>query len=168
MLRPYRGVLPEIHPSVFVEESAQVIGDVKIGEGSSVWFNAVIRGDVHSIRIGRRTNIQDGSLLHVTRGEWPLILGDEITVGHGVTLHGCVIKDRCLIGMGAILLDGVQVGEECIIGAGALVTERTVIPPRSLALGLPAKMVRPLTEEEILGLRQSAERYADLAREYLP
>jgi carbonic anhydrase/acetyltransferase-like protein (isoleucine patch superfamily) len=167
MIRDYKGILPKIHPSVFVEETAQVIGDVEIGENSSVWFHAVIRGDVHYIRIGKRTNIQDGSLLHVTRVKWPLILGNEITIGHGVTLHGCVIKDRCLIGMKAVLLDGVQVGEESIVGAGALVTEGMVIPPRSLALGLPARVVRPLTDEEVAKIRQSAENYVLLAKDYL-
>jgi carbonic anhydrase/acetyltransferase-like protein (isoleucine patch superfamily) len=167
MIRDYRGVLPKIHPSVFVDESAQVIGDVEIGQDSSVWFQVVIRGDVHFIRIGKRTNIQDGSLLHVTRVKWPLILGNEITVGHGVTLHGCVVKDRCLIGMRATLLDGVQVGEESMIGAGALVTEDTIIPPRSLAFGSPAKVVRPLTDEEVARVRQSAENYVLLAKDYL-
>ncbi len=167
MIRDYKGVFPKIHPSVFVNESAQVIGNVEIGEDSSVWFHVLIRGDVHYIRIGKRTNIQDGSLLHVTRVKWPLILGNEITIGHGVTLHGCVIKDRCLIGMRAVLLDGAEVGEESIIGAGALVTEGTVIPPRSLAFGLPAKVVRSLTDEEVGKIRQSAENYVRLAKDYL-
>lgn len=166
MIRDYKGTLPKIHPSVFVEETAQVIGDVEIGEDSSVWFQVVVRGDVHFIRIGKRTNIQDSSLLHVTRVKWPLILGNEITIGHGVTLHGCVIKDRSLIGMRAVLLDGVEVGEESIIGAGALVTEGTVIPPRSLAFGLPAKVIRSLTGEEVAMIRQSAENYVLLARNY--
>lgn len=166
MIQDYQGIHPKIHPSVFVEESAQVIGNVEIGEDSSVWCHVVIRGDVHFIRIGRRTNIQDGSLLHVTRVKWPLILGDEITVGHGVTLHGCVVKDRCLIGMRAVLLDGVQVGEESMIGAGALVTEGTVIPPRSLVFGLPAKVVRNLTDEEVARVRQGAENYVLLAKNY--
>lgn len=166
MIQEYKGIRPKIHPSVFVEDSARVIGDVEIGEDSSVWFHVLIRGDVHSIRIGKRTNIQDGSLLHVTRIKFPLVLGDEITVGHGATLHGCVIKDRCLIGMRAVLLDGAQVGEESIIGAGALVTEGTIIPPRSLAYGLPARVVRPLTDEEVAKIRQSAENYVLLAREY--
>ncbi len=167
MIRDYKGVFPKIHPSVFVNESAQVIGNVEIGEDSSVWFHVLIRGDVHYVRIGKRTNIQDGSLLHVTRVKWPLILGNEITIGHGVTLHGCVIKDRCLIGMRAVLLDGAEVGEESIIGAGALVTEGMVIPPRSLAFGLPAKVVRSLTDEEVGKIRQSAENYVLLAKDYL-
>jgi carbonic anhydrase/acetyltransferase-like protein (isoleucine patch superfamily) len=167
MIRDYKGTLPKIHPSVFVDESAQVIGDVEIGEDSSVWFQVVIRGDVHFIRVGKRTNIQDGSLLHVTRVQWPLILGNEITVGHGVTLHGCRIKDCCLIGMRATLLDGVQVGEESMIGAGSLVTEGTIIPPRSLAFGSPAKVVRSLTDEEVAKIRQTAENYVLLAKDYL-
>ncbi len=167
MIQDYKGVFPKIHPSVFVSESAQIVGNVEIGEDSSVWFHVSIRGDVHYIRIGKKTNIQDGSLLHVTRVKWPLILGNEITIGHGVTLHGCVIKDRCLIGMRAVLLDGVEVGEDSIIGAGALVTEGTIIPPRSLAFGLPAKVVRSLTDEEVGKIRQSAENYVLLAKDYL-
>jgi carbonic anhydrase/acetyltransferase-like protein (isoleucine patch superfamily) len=167
MIQGYKGVFPKIHPSVFVNESAQIIGNVEIGEDSSVWFHVLIRGDVHYVRIGKRTNVQDGSLLHVTRVKWPLILGDEITVGHGVTLHGCVIRDRCLIGMRAVLLDGSEVGEESIIGAGALVTEGMIIPPRSLAFGLPAKVVRGLTDEEAAKIRQSAENYVLLSKDYL-
>ena len=167
MIRGYKGILPKIHPSVYVDESAQVIGDVEIGEDSSIWFHVLIRGDVHYIRIGKRTNVQDGSLLHVTRRQWPLILGNEITVGHGATLHGCVIKDRCLIGMRAVLLDGAEVGEESIIGAGALVTEGMIVPPHSMVFGLPAKVVRTLTDKEVAKIRQSAENYVLLAKDYL-
>ncbi len=167
MIRAYRGKNPRIHPSVFVDPSAQVIGDVEIGADSSVWFQVLIRGDVHYIRIGRRTNIQDGSLLHVTRETFPLILGDEITVGHGAMLHGCVIRDRCLIGMRAIILDGAQIGEECLVAAGALVTEGSEIPPRSLVMGLPARVVRPLAPDEVKKLRQSAENYVQLSKEYI-
>jgi gamma-carbonic anhydrase len=167
MIRDYKGVLPKIHSSVFVDDSSQVIGDVEIGAESSIWFHVLIRGDVHHIRIGNRTNIQDGCLLHVTRKLWPLILGNEITVGHGVTLHGCVIKDRCLIGMRATIMDGAEVGEDSIVGAGALVTEKTIIPPRSMVMGLPAKVVRSLTEQEIANIRQSTENYVQLAKDYL-
>ena len=162
----YKGIYPKLHQSVFVVESAILIGDVEIGEYSSVWFNAVIRGDVNYIRIGYRTNIQDLCMLHVTKDTHPLILGNEITVGHSVTLHGCTIKDRCLIGMGATILDGAVVGEDCIIGAGALVTEGSVIPPGTLAIGLPAKPKRDLTDAERARIKQSAQNYIDYARTY--
>ena len=166
LIKPYKGVHPKIHPTVFVVETAVIIGDVEIGEYSSIWFNAVVRGDVHYIRIGDRTNIQDLCMLHVTKDTHPLILGNDITVGHSVTLHGCTIKDRCLIGMGTTILDGAVVGEDCIIGAGALVTEGAVIPPGTLAVGMPAKPKRDLTEKEIARIRQSAQNYIDYARTY--
>ncbi len=162
----YKGIYPKLHQSVFVVESAIIIGDVEIGEYSSVWFNAVIRGDVNYIRIGYRTNIQDLCMLHVTKDTHPLILGNEITVGHSVTLHGCTIKDRCLIGMGATILDAAVVGEDCIIGAGALVTEGSVIPPGTLAMGVPAKPRRDLTDAERARIKQSAQNYIDYARTY--
>ena len=163
---PYKGIYPRLHQSVFVVESAIIIGDVEIGEYSSVWFNAVIRGDVNYIRIGYRTNIQDLCMLHVTKDTNPLILGNEIKVGHSVTLHGCTIKDRCLIGMGATILDAAVVGEDCIIGAGALVTEGSVIPPGTLAIGFPAKPRRDLTDAERARIKQSAQNYIDYARTY--
>lgn len=166
LIKPYKGIHPKIHPTVFIVESAVIIGDVEIGEYSSIWFNAVVRGDVHYIRIGDRTNIQDLCMLHVTKDTHPLILGNDITVGHSVTLHGCTIKDRCLIGMGTTILDGAVVGEDCIIGAGALVTEGAVIPPGTLAIGMPAKPKRDLTEKEIARIRQSAQNYIDYARTY--
>ena len=162
----YKGIYPRLHQSVFIVESAIIIGDVEIGEYSSVWFNAVIRGDVNYIRIGYRTNIQDLCMLHVTKDTHPLILGNEITVGHSVTLHGCTIKDRCLIGMGATILDAAVVGEDCIIGAGALVTEGSVIPPGTLAMGVPAKPRRDLTYAERAMIKQSAQNYIDYARTY--
>ena len=162
----YKGIYPKLHQSVFIVESAIIIGDVEIGEYSSVWFNAVIRGDVNYIRIGYRTNIQDLCMLHVTKDTRPLILGNEITVGHSVTLHGCTIKDRCLIGMGATILDGAVVGEDCIIGAGALVTEGSVIPPGTLAIGFPAKPRRDLTDAEKARIKQSAQNYIDYAQTY--
>ena len=162
----YKGIYPKIHESVFIVESAIIIGDTEIGEYSTVWFNAVIRGDVNYIRIGSRTNIQDLCMLHVTKNTHPLILGNEITVGHSVTLHGCTIKDRCLIGMGATILDGAVVGEDCIIGAGALVTEGAVIPPGTLAIGFPAKPKRDLTDAEKARIKQSAQNYIDYARTY--
>jgi len=166
LIKPYKGIHPKLHPTVFVVETAVIIGDVEIGEYSSIWFNAVVRGDVHYIRIGDRTNIQDLCMLHVTKDTHPLILGNDITVGHSVTLHGCTIKDRCLIGMGTTILDGAVVGEDCIIGAGALVTEGAVIPPGTLAIGMPAKPKRDLTEKEIARIRQSAQNYIDYARTY--
>ena len=166
LIKPYKGIHPKIHPTVFVVETAVIIGDVEIGEYSSIWFNAVVRGDVHYIRIGDRTNIQDLCMLHVTKETHPLILGNDITVGHSVTLHGCTIKDRCLIGMGTTILDGAVVGEDCIIGAGALVTEGAVIPPGTLAVGMPAKPKRDLTEKELARIRQSAQNYIDYARTY--
>ena len=162
----YKGIYPKLHQTVFIVESAIIIGDVEIGEYSSVWFNAVIRGDVNYIRIGNRTNIQDLCMLHVTKDTRPLILGNEITVGHSVTLHGCTIKDRCLIGMGATILDGAVVGEDCIIGAGALVTEGSVIPPGTLVIGFPAKPKRDLTDAERARIKQSAQNYIDYARTY--
>jgi carbonic anhydrase/acetyltransferase-like protein (isoleucine patch superfamily) len=166
MIRSYRGTAPVIDPTAYIDPGAQVIGDVVIGPQSSVWCNAVVRGDVNTIRIGARTNIQDLSMLHVTRRTAPLRVGDEVTVGHAVILHGCTIKDRCLIGMGAIVMDGAVVGEESIIGAGALVTEGTVIPPRSLAVGVPAAVKRPLRPEEIAFLARSAENYVQDAADY--
>lgn len=166
MIKPYKGILPKIHPSAFIVESAIIIGDVEIGEYSSVWFNAVVRGDVHYIRIGNRTNVQDLCMLHVTKETHPLILGNGITVGHSVTLHGCTLKDGSLIGMGSTVLDGAVIGEECIVGAGALVTEGMIVPPRTLVMGFPAKPKRELTEAELLRLRQSAQNYIDYARSY--
>tara|TARA_B110000014_G_C20102170_1_gene578784 strand:+ start:424 stop:930 length:507 start_codon:yes stop_codon:yes gene_type:complete len=167
MIHPFKGKKPEIDDSSLVVESAQVIGDVKIGEESSVWFNAVIRGDVNHIRIGMRTNIQDGCVLHVARKTLPLIIGNEVTIGHNVTLHACTIGSQCLIGMGAIVMDNVEVGEQSIIGAGSLVTPNTKIPPKSLVFGSPAKVKRQLTEEEIRGIRESAANYVGDIETYL-
>jgi carbonic anhydrase/acetyltransferase-like protein (isoleucine patch superfamily) len=167
MIRGYNGIAPTIPASVFVDETAVVIGDVVIGEESSVWFNSVVRGDVHFIRIGRRTNVQDLCLLHVTHDTHPLVIGDEVTVGHHVVLHGCTVKDRVLVGMGAIVMDGAVIGEDSIVGAGALVTEGTVVPPKSLILGAPAKVRRPVTDEELAWIRESAENYVRYARDYL-
>jgi carbonic anhydrase/acetyltransferase-like protein (isoleucine patch superfamily) len=167
MLKPYRGIAPIVAANAFIEDTAIVIGDVVIGSDSSVWFHAVIRGDVHFIRVGHRTNIQDLSLLHVTHDTHPLTLGDDITIGHRVILHGCTIRDRVLVGMGAIIMDGVVVEEDCIIGAGSLVTERTHIPPKSLAIGSPAKVKRTLTDDEISWIKESATNYSRYAQYYL-
>ncbi len=166
MLSDYKGKTPEIDPSAYVEESAHVIGDVVVGEESSIWFNAVIRGDVNYIRIGNRTNIQDSSVLHVTKETHPLIIGDEVTVGHNVTLHGCTIKDRCLVGMGAIVLDGAEVGEDSIVGAGALVKEGMKVESGTLVVGVPAKMARRLTDEEIKKIKKSSENYIGYMNDY--
>jgi len=167
MLHEYKGIWPKLGARVYVAEGAQIVGDVEIGDHSSVWYNCVIRGDVHYVRIGQPTNIQDGSIGHVMRGTSPLILKDYVTVGHGVTMHGCTIESHCLIGMRAILLNDVVVGEYSIIGAGALITERTVIPPRSLVLGLPARVERPLTEEEVASIDEYARRYYEYKETYL-
>ncbi|MFN7131259.1 MAG: gamma carbonic anhydrase family protein [Myxococcales bacterium] len=165
-VRAYRGVSPTIHPTAFVEESAQLIGDVHLGERSSVWFNTVIRGDVHRIRIGAETNVQDLCCLHVLKDRFALTIGDRVTVGHHVTLHGCTVGELCLIGMGAIVMDGAEIGRECIIGAGSLVAPGTIIPPGMLAFGSPAKVRRPLTDAEKAHLRTSASNYVAYAESY--
>lgn len=166
MIRTFQGITPKIAASAFIEETAIVIGDVVIGEESSIWFNSVVRGDVHYIRIGNRTNVQDLCLLHVTHDTHPLVIGDAVTVGHHVVLHGCTVKDRVLIGMGAIIMDGAVIGEDCVVGAGALVTEGTIVPPKSLLLGAPAKVKRPVTDQELAWIRESAENYVSYARQY--
>jgi carbonic anhydrase/acetyltransferase-like protein (isoleucine patch superfamily) len=167
MLKPFRGVAPIVAANAFIEDTAMVIGDVVIGSDSSVWFHAVVRGDVHLIRIGHRTNIQDLSLLHVTHDTYPLTLGDDITIGHHVILHGCTIRDRVLVGMGTIIMDGAVVEEDCIIGAGSLVTEHTQIPSKSLVIGSPAKVTRPLTDDELLWIKESAYNYSRYAQHYI-
>jgi carbonic anhydrase/acetyltransferase-like protein (isoleucine patch superfamily) len=159
VIRPYRGKRPEIADSAYIDPAAVIIGDVIIGADSSVWPCTVIRGDVNYIRIGARTNIQDASVLHVMRDEYQLILGDDVTVGHSVTLHGCHIANRCLIGMGAIILNGVTIGEGSIVAAGALVLERTEIPPSSLVVGHPARVKRQLTPIDQASIDEYAKRY---------
>ncbi|MGE5813545.1 MAG: gamma carbonic anhydrase family protein [Acidobacteriota bacterium] len=168
MIRGYKGSRPKIDSSAYIDDSAQIIGDVEIGAESSIWMNCVVRGDVNIIRIGRRTNIQDGTIVHVMRDTHPTRLADEVTVGHGVILHGCSIDERCLIGMGAILLNGVAVGHDSIIAAGALVTEETNIPPRSLVMGSPARVRRELTDGEVATIRDYAERYVKYRLDYMP
>ena len=165
-IRPYRGKQPQIAASAYIDPAVVVIGDVVIGEDSSVWPCTVIRGDVHYIRIGARTNIQDGCVLHVMRDEWPLILGDDVTIGHSVTLHGCTIESRCLIGMGAVILNGVVVGSGSIVAAGALLTERTVIPPGSLVMGSPGKVKRALSEIDKASIDAYAKRYVEYKNIY--
>ena len=165
-IRAYGGKHPQIAASAYIDPSAVIIGDVVIGEDSSVWPLTVIRGDVHHIRIGARTNIQDGSVLHVMKDEHPLILGDDITVGHRVTLHGCTIESRCLIGMGAILLNGVKVGAGSVVAAGTLLTERTIIPPGSLVMGSPGKVKRALTGIDQASIDAYAQRYVEYKNIY--
>ena len=167
MIRTFQGITPTIPRSCFIEDTGIVIGDVVMGEQCSVWFHAVIRGDVHYIRLGDRTNVQDLCMLHVTHDTHPLIIGSDVTIGHHVVLHGCTIKDRVLIGMGAIIMDGAVIGEDSVVGAGALVTERTVVPPRSLVLGSPAKVRRPVTEKESSWIRESSANYVKYAGQYL-
>ena len=167
MILSFRDKTPQIDSSVYIAHSAMVIGDVVIGEKSSVWFNAVIRGDVNYIRIGKRSNIQDGCVLHVAREKYPLIIGDEVTVGHNVTLHACSIRSRCLVGMGAIVMDGSKIGENCIVAAGALVTPKTVIPSGNLVVGSPAKVKRKLTDVEIRSIYDSSKLYVEDTKYYL-
>ena len=167
MFRAYKGIQPRVHPTAYVDESAQVIGDVEIGAESSVWMNVVLRGDVHRIRIGRRSNVQDGTIVHVMRGTHATTIGDDVTIGHGAIVHGCTLRDRILVGMGAILLNGVDVGEDSIVAAGTLVPEETRIPPRSLVMGSPGKVRRGLTDEEVASIRDYAERYVGYRLDYM-
>ena len=167
MIRPYKGIWPRLGERVFVDASAQVIGDVELGDHASVWMNAVVRGDVHSIRIGPCSNIQDNCVVHVFSERHPTVVGDHVTVGHSVTLHGCRIDPYCLIGMGATILNGAHVGEEAIVAAQTLVPEGMVVPPRSLVMGVPAVVRRPITEEERAGLRRYAQDYLEYKETYL-
>ncbi len=166
MIRSYRGRQPQIAASAYIDQTAVIIGDVTIGEDSSVWPCVVIRGDVHSIRIGARTNIQDGSVLHVMKDLYPLVLGDDVTVGHGVLLHGCTIESRCLIGMGTIILNNARVGSGSIVAAGTLIPEGAVIPPGSLVMGHPGKVRRSLTAEDLASIDRYAANYVDYKNTY--
>lgn len=165
-IRPYKGKWPQIASSAYIDSAAVLIGDVTIGEDSSVWPLCVVRGDVHYIRIGNRTNVQDGSVLHVMKDEWPLVLEDEVTVGHSVTLHGCTIESRCLIGMGAVILNGARVGTGSIVAAGTLIPERTVIPAGSLVMGSPGKVKRALTDADRDSIAAYAARYVSYKNIY--
>ena len=167
MIRSYKGVLPRLHDSVFIDVSAQVIGDVVMGEESSVWMNAVVRGDVHWIRIGRRSNIQDNTVVHVQNGTHPTTIGDDVTVGHAAIVHGCTIGHRVLVGMGAILLNGSTVGEDSIVAAGSLLTEESTFAPRSLIMGSPAKVKRPLTDREVAMILEFSDRYVNYRLDYM-
>ena len=167
MLKGFMGTNPQIHETVYIAENAVVIGDVVIGENSSVWFGCVLRGDVNHIRIGSRTNIQDASVIHVSSKDNPTVLEDEVTVGHSVTLHGCYVETGSLIGIGAVVLDGVRVGRDSLVAAGSLVTPNTQIPPRSLVMGSPAKVKRALSDEEVEGLKKFWQNYVKLSEVYL-
>jgi len=166
MLRAYRGRVPVVHPTAFVDDSAQVIGDVEIGAESSIWMQVVLRGDVNAIRIGQRSNVQDGTIVHVQRETHPTTVGDEVTIGHGVMVHGCTIGNRVLVGIGAIVLNGARIGEDSIVAAGSLVTEGTVVPPRSLVMGHPATVRRTLTDADVRSVLTYAGNYVRYRLEY--
>ena len=166
MIKPFQGKHPQIHETAYIAETAVVIGDVVVGAESSVWFGAVVRGDVFHIRIGARTNIQDGTVVHVANGTHATVLEDEVTVGHNVTLHGCHVERGCLVGMGSIVMDAARIGAQSIVAAGALVPPGTIVPPRSLVLGVPARVKRQLTDEEVAGLEQFWKNYVGYVRQY--
>jgi len=166
MIKSFQNLSPKIHDSAFVADDAIIIGAVEIGAESSVWFGSILRGDVNHIRIGARTNVQDGSIIHVSRKTHPTILEDEVTLGHRVTLHGCHIETGCLIGIGAIVLDGVRVGRNSLVAAGSLLTPNTQIPPRSLVMGSPAKVKRELGDDEVKDLEKFWQNYVSLSRIY--
>lgn len=166
MIVSFEGKAPRVDATAYVHSTAQVIGDVVLGPHSSVWPNTVIRGDVHYVRIGARTNVQDAVVIHVTTGRWPTVLGEDVTVGHRAVLHGCRIGHRCLIGIGAIVLDGAEVGDDCVVGAGALIPPGAKIPPGHLVLGVPGKIVRQLTDEEKQANLESARHYVAHAQRY--
>jgi len=166
VIREFNGLKPKIHKTCFVADSVDVIGDVEMKKDSSAWFGTVIRADMHYIKIGERTNIQDNCTVHVTTDLHPTVIGNEVTIGHNVIIHGCEIEDRCLIGMGAIIMDGALIGEGSLIGAGALVSPGTIIPPKSVVVGLPAKVVRQTTPEEDKEIIDRAQHYIDYANKY--
>ena len=166
MLHVYQNITPKLDSSVFCVDSAEIIGDVEIGAQSSIWFQVIIRGDVNFIRIGERTNIQDGTVIHVTHKIHPTVVGDDVTIGHNVTLHGCKVGNRCLIGMGAVVLDAAEIEDDAMVAAGALVTPGTRIPSGTLYAGSPAKYKRHLSDTEIADLKQSAQNYLNYAENY--
>ncbi|HEY6357298.1 MAG TPA: gamma carbonic anhydrase family protein [Vicinamibacterales bacterium] len=166
MLRQFKNRLPDVDPSAYVDESAQVIGDVTIGAESSVWMNVVMRGDVHSIRVGCRSNVQDATIIHVMRDRHPTVIGDDVTIGHGAIIHGCTIGSRVLVGMGTLILNGAVIGDDVILAAGSLITEGSVIPPRSLVMGRPGRVRRPLTDADVASIRGYAENYVRYRKDY--
>ncbi len=161
-LEKYLGARPSVGAAAFVASSATVCGDVRLGRGSSVWYQAVLRGDINYIEVGDETNIQDGAVLHLSE-ERPCLVGVRVTVGHGAILHACSIGDECLIGMGAVVLDGAVIGKGCIVGARALVTQNTVVPDGCMVLGMPGKVIRPINAEEFSRIKLSAEKYVQTA-----
>lgn len=167
MIRRFKDITPSVDPTAYVDQSAQVVGDVLIGAESSVWMNVVIRGDVHRIRIGRRSNVQDLTMVHVMRDTHPTTIGDEVTIGHSAVIHGCTIEDRVLIGMAAVLLNGVHIGSDSVIAAGTLLTEGTRIPSRSLVMGRPGKVRRELTDEEVAEIKWYADNYVRYRLDYM-
>ena len=167
IVRAFDGKKPRIGDRVFIAENAAVIGDVEIGNDCSIWYGTTIRGDVNMIRIGSRTNIQDNCTLHVTHERFPTIVAEEVTIGHGAIVHGCTIHRGALIGMGSCVLDGAVVGESALVGAGALVPEGMHVPPRTLVVGVPARVKRPLTEDELVKLEQSWRNYVEYKEKYL-
>jgi len=166
MIRPFRGVQPQIHETAYVDRSAQVIGGVHMGAESSVWCNTVLRGDMYYIRIGDRTNVQDNCVIHTRTGEKPTILEDQVTVGHSVTLHGCYVEHGSLIGIGSIVLDDARIGAQSLIAAGSLISPGTIIPPRSLVMGMPGRVKRPLTDEEVASLDLFWQNYVTYSKMY--
>lgn len=166
MIKNFQNLRPKIHETAFIADDAVIIGDVEIGEESSVWFGSVLRGDVNRIRIGERVNIQDGCVIHVSTKTHPTLLEDEITVGHRVTLHGCRVENGCLIGIGSIILDGARIGKNSLVAAGSLVTPGTIIPENSLIMGSPARVKRELIEKELESLKKSWQNYVLLSRIY--
>ena len=166
MIAPFGDKVPALDPSAYVAPSGIVIGDVVIGPASSIWFNTVVRADIERIRIGARSNVQDNSTIHVVGGRWPTILGDDVTVGHSVVLHGCTVGNGSLIGMGSIVLDGAEIGDECLVGAGAVVTPGTKVAPRGLVLGNPGRRVRDLNGDDLERLRHASANYVELAQRY--
>lgn len=166
MLRSHCGHRPVLGADVYVDRSAQVIGKVTLGDRASVWMNAVLRGDVHTITVGRESNIQDGAVVHGMKNLHPVVIGERCTIGHNATVHGCTLEDEVLVGMGATILNGARIGTQSIIAAGALIPEGMQIPPRSLVAGLPGRVRRALTEEDIAAIRRYACNYLEYAREY--
>ena len=166
LVRTLNGATPAFGSNAFLAETAVVIGDVVMGDDCSVWYHAVVRGDVHSIRTGDRVNVQDGAVLHVTNGAAPLRIGNGVTIGHLAMLHGCTVENHCLIGMHATVLDGAIIGEESLVAAGAVVLENTIVPPRSLVAGVPAKVRRSLSDEEVANLHRSEGNYIEYCRRF--
>jgi len=167
MIRPYRGISPTIAAGCYIDPSAQLIGDVHLGPQSSLWMNAVVRGDTNYIRIGARTNIQDGAVLHGMRDLHPVLIGSGVSIGHNATVHGCTVEDNVLIGIGATVLNGAHIGANSIIAAGALIPERTIIPPNSLVVGIPGKILRTTTPSDLTLIQLTADHYLDYLQAYL-